>query len=109
MASVNYKLKKGDTVVVSTGKDSGKKGEILKVIGDSERVLVEKVNLVKRHLRQSSQGEGGGIVEKEAPIHISNVRYLCPKCDAGVKISMKILKDGKKVRSCGKCGEIFDK
>lgn len=100
-------LKKGDNVVVTTGKDAGKRGEILKVLSDRRRVLVEKVNLVSRHLRQDSQG-GGGIIEKESTIHISNVNYLCNKCDKPTKISRKILDDGRKVRACRQCGEIID-
>lgn len=108
MSAVKYKLKKGDTVAVIAGKDRGKRGKIIQVFKSRERVLVEKVNVVKRHLRQGPQG-GGGIIEKEAPVHISDVSYLCKKCDAPVRIAMKILDDGKKVRACRKCGEILDK
>jgi len=104
MPSAN--LKKGDNVIVTTGKDSGKSGEIIKVVGDRQRVIVEKVNLVSRHLRQDSQG--GGIIEKESSIHISNVNYLCNKCGKPARISRKILDDGRKVRSCSQCGEIID-
>ena len=107
MSSFKVSLKKGDTVVVTAGKDQGKRGKILQLVDDRKKALVEKVNLVKRHTRQDSQG-GGGIIEKEAPIHISNINYLCPKCDAPVRISKKILDDGKKVRACSKCGETLD-
>ena len=107
MSSSNINLKKGDTVVVTVGRDQGKRGKILQLVDDRTRALVEKVNLVKRHTRQDAQG-GGGIIEKEAPIHISNINYLCVKCDAPVRISKKILEDGKKVRACSKCGEIVD-
>ena len=107
MARANLSLKKGDNVIVITGKDAGKKGEIIQVISDRQRVMVEKVNLVSRHMRQDSQG-GGGIVEKEATIHISNVNFLCGKCDKPAKISMKKLDDGRKVRACRQCGEIID-
>ncbi len=107
MSSSNINLKKGDTVVVTVGKDQGKRGKILQLVDDRRKALVEKVNIVKRHTRQDSQG-GGGIIEKEAPIHISNINYLCQKCDAPVRISKKILEDGKKVRACSKCGEIID-
>lgn len=108
MAGVVYKLKKGDEVQVTSGKEKGKKGKVLQVITGKERVLVEKVNVVKRHLRQSGQ-DGGGIIEKEAPIHLSNVSYYCEKCDGPVRVVHKVLDDGKKVRSCNKCGEILDK
>ena len=107
MSSSNINLKKGDTVVVTVGKDQGKRGKILQLVDDRKKALVEKVNVVKRHTRQDAQG-GGGIIEKEAPIHISNINYLCQKCDAPVRISKKILEDGKKVRACSKCGEIID-
>ena len=107
MQRTNIKLKKGDTVIVRTGKDAGKRGSILQIVDDRNKVIVEKVNVIKRHLRQDSQG-GGGIVEKEAPVHISNVSYLCKKCDSPVRIRMKKLDDGTKARSCKKCGEILD-
>ena len=100
-------LKKGDTVIVRTGKDAGKKGEIVKVVGNNQRVIVEKVNLINRHLRQDSQG-GGGIIEKESTIHISNVNYFCNKCNKPTRISRKILDDARKVRACRHCGEIID-
>lgn len=107
MSSSNINLKKGDTVVVTVGRDQGKRGKILQLVDDRKKALVEKVNLIKRHTRQDAQG-GGGIIEKEAPIHISNINFLCPKCDAPVRISKKILDDGRKVRACSKCGEIVD-
>ncbi|MDH3975964.1 MAG: 50S ribosomal protein L24 [Deltaproteobacteria bacterium] len=108
MLQANLGLKKGDTVVVTTGKDRGKRGKIIQIVNVRQKVLVEKVNIVKRHLRQDSQG-GGGIMEKESPIHVSNVSYLCQKCDAPVKIMKKILDNGNKVRACAKCGEIIDR
>lgn len=107
MSNSSISLKKGDTVVVTVGKDQGKRGKILQLVDDRKKALVEKVNIVKRHTRQDAQG-GGGILEKEAPINISNINYLCQKCDAPVRISKKILEDGKKVRACSKCGEIVD-
>ncbi len=105
---VNFKLKTGDTVLVISGKDRGKREKILKIDKSRERVIVEKVNVVKRHQRQGAQSEGG-ILEKEAPIHISNVQYYCGKCDSAVKLQKKILDDHKKARACGKCGELLDK
>jgi large subunit ribosomal protein L24 len=101
------RLKKGDTVKVIAGKEKGKTGKIQSTIPDRERVVVEKVNLIKRHKRPDAKGKGG-IVEKEGPIHVSNVMYLCDKCGTGVRIGHKILDDGKKVRVCKKCHEILD-
>lgn len=101
------KLKKGDTVKVTTGKETGKTGKIMRVIGDGNKIIVEKLNFIKKHQRPDARGKGG-IVEKEAPLQISNVMFLCNKCDAGVRIGYKVLDDGKKVRVCKKCGEILD-
>ena len=100
-------MKKGDNVKVIAGKEKGKSGKIQSVIVDKERVLIEKVNLIKRHKKPDAKGKGG-IVEKEGSIHISNVMYLCNKCNTGVRIGFKILEDGKKVRVCAKCHEILD-
>ena len=101
------RLKKGDTVKVIAGKEKGKTGKILSTIPDRERVVVEKINLIKRHKRPDAKGKGG-IVEKEGPIHVSNVMYLCYKCGSGVRIGYKILDDGKKARVCAKCHETLD-
>ncbi|PKN04927.1 MAG: 50S ribosomal protein L24 [Deltaproteobacteria bacterium HGW-Deltaproteobacteria-9] len=101
------KLKKGDAVKVLTGKDAGKTGKILKVIGKENKIVVEKLNLIKKHQRPDARGKGG-IVEKEAPLETSNVMFVCNKCNVGVRIGYKILDDGKKVRICKKCGEILD-
>ncbi len=101
------KLKKGDTVKVLAGKEKGKTGKILKVQADKNKVVVEKLNIVKRHQKPDARGKGG-IVEKEGYIHISNVMYLCGKCNTGVRIGHKVLEDGKKVRVCAKCHEILD-
>ncbi|MCX7816588.1 MAG: 50S ribosomal protein L24 [Syntrophales bacterium] len=101
------KLKKGDMVKVLAGKEKGKTGKILKVIPEKCRVIVEKVNIVKKHKRPDVHGKGG-ILEKEASIHLSNVAYLCSKCNTGVRIGYKVLEDGKKVRICKKCNEVLD-
>ena len=101
------RLKKGDTVKVIAGKEKGKTGKILSTIPDKQRVIVEKINLIKRHKRPDAKGKGG-IVEKEGPLHVSNVMYLCDKCGSGVRIGYKILDDGKKARVCAKCHEILD-
>ncbi len=101
------RLKKGDTVKVIAGKEKGKTGKILSTIPDKQRVVVEKINLIKRHQRPDAKGKGG-IVEKEGPIHVSNVMYLCDKCGSGVRVGYKILDDGKKARVCAKCRETLD-
>ncbi len=104
-----FSLKKNDLVRVISGKERGKSGRILRVFRRKNRVLIEKVNFIKRHTRPSGQTRQGGIVEKEAPIHISNVMIICEKCNLPIRFGMKILDDGKKVRACKKCGEVLDK
>jgi large subunit ribosomal protein L24 len=101
-------LKKDDKIKVLTGKDKGKVGKVLKVLRKNERVLVENINMVKRHTRPSAQNRQGGIIESEAPIHWSNVQLMCNKCIAPVRIKMQRLDDGKKVRVCRKCNEVID-
>ena len=101
------RLKKGDTIKVIAGKEKGKTGKILSTIIARDRVVVEKINLIKRHKKADAKGKGG-IVEKEGPIHISNVMYLCSKCGVGVRVRYKLLDDGKKVRVCAKCQEILE-
>jgi large subunit ribosomal protein L24 len=108
MNNKNTALKKDDKVKVIIGKDKGKIGKVIKVLRDKERVLIENVNMVKRHTRPSATNRQGGIVESEAPINWSNVMLMCNKCVKPARIRMKYLDDGKKVRMCGKCGEIID-
>ncbi|MCD6035954.1 MAG: rplX [Rickettsiales bacterium] len=98
------RLKKGDQVIVITGRDKGKKGEILKVLPTESRVVVKGVNKVKRHTRPSATS-AGGIQEKEAPIHLSNVMFLDPKESKPTRLGVKILKDGNKVRVAKRSGE----
>ncbi len=100
-------VKKGDMVQVTTGKEKGKTGKVLTIIKDKNRVVVEKMNMVKKHQRPDAKGKGG-VVEKEGSIHMSNVMLMCNKCNAGVRIGFKVLEDGKKVRICKKCKEILD-
>ena len=102
-----FKLKKGDDVVVVSGRDKGKKGSILRVLRDDDRVLVDGVNMVKRHTRPS-QTQPGGIVEKEAPIHISNVALADPKDGTAARVGYKFLDDGRKVRFAKQSGEVVD-
>lgn len=99
-------IKKGDTVKVIAGKEKGKTGKVMKIV-NGDRVIVEKVNFIKRHQRPDAKGKGG-ILEKEASLHISNVMFFCGKCNAPVKIGHKVLDDGKKVRTCRDCNEIIE-
>ncbi len=105
---MGLRVKKDDTVVVIAGKNKGKQGRVLSVIPDKDRVVVEKVNIVKRHMRPSAKYREGGILEKEAPIHISNVMLICPRCQKPTRIGNQILENGRKVRVCKKCKEVID-
>ena len=98
-------LKKNDQVEVIAGKDKGRVGKVLKVDPDMGRAVVEKINLVKRHSKPTPANQQGGIIEKEAMIHLSNLKLICPKCSKTVKTGKKFLDDGAKVRICKKCGE----
>jgi large subunit ribosomal protein L24 len=101
------KYKKGDMVKVIAGKDKGKTGKILKTIPDKDRIVIEKINLVKKH-KKPDQKSKGGVVEKEGSIHVSKVGLLCNKCNAAVRVRNKILEDGKKVRICSKCSDVIN-
>lgn len=92
------KVKKNDTVLVISGNDNGKKGKVLKVYPKSNKIIVESVNMIKRHTRPTQQLPQGGIVQKEAPIHISNVKVIAPKTNIPTRIGIKVLKDKSKVR-----------
>ncbi len=100
-------IKKGDRVIVTTGRDKGKKGEVLKMLPDENRALVQGVNMVKRHQRQT-QTQAGGIVSKESSIHISNLAHVDPKSGGATRIGFKTLGDGRKVRVAKKSGEVID-
>lgn len=105
-----YKIRKNDKVIVTAGKDKGKVGRVLKLLPKSDRVLVEKVNMVKRHTKANPYAKtAGGIVEKEAPLHISNVALLCDACAKPTRVGYKATEDGKKVRFCKKCNQDIDK
>ena len=97
-------IKKGDTVVVLSGKDKGKKGEVIAVLPQDGKVVVEKINMVSRHTKPRRQGETGGIIQKEAPLYACKVQRVCPKCDQATRPAHKVLADGSKVRVCKKCG-----
>ncbi len=100
-------IRKGDRVIVTTGRDKGKKGEVIKVMPSEDRVLVRGVNMVKRHQRQT-QRQQGGIVNKESAIHISNVAHVDPKSGGPTRVGFKTLGDGRKVRFAKKSGEVID-
>ena len=99
------KVRKNDTVKVISGNFRGMEGKVLKVYPETGRIIVEKVNLIKRHTRQTSQSQQGGIIEKESPIDASNVRLICPKCSRPTRTGTAWLADGRKVRRCRKCNE----
>jgi large subunit ribosomal protein L24 len=100
----NY-LKVNDQVEVITGKDKGRVGKIIKIYTKSDKALVERINMIKRHTKARAAGQEGQIVEKEAPIHVSNLKLVCPKCTNTVRVASKTLDDGTKVRICKKCSE----
>ena len=103
-------VRKNDNVLVTTGKDRGKKGRVLKVLPAKNRVVVEGVNLIKRHTKPNPGRQiKGGVVEREAPLHASNVQVVCPECGQATRIGRKILGDGRKVRICRKCEGVVDK
>ena len=97
-------IKKGDEVVVLSGKDKGKKGKVLEVMPKEGKVVVEKINVVSRHTKPRRQGDQGGILKKEAPIYACKVQRVCPKCGKPTRAAHKVQADGKKVRICKKCG-----
>ncbi len=97
-------IKKGDTVIVLSGKDKGKQGKVLEAMPETRKVVVEKINVVSRHTKPRQQGEQGGIIKKEAPIDACKVMRVCPKCKKPTRPASKVGKDGKRVRVCKKCG-----
>ncbi|MEJ6949572.1 50S ribosomal protein L24 [Natronospora cellulosivora (SeqCode)] len=103
------KLIKGDTVEVISGKDRGKRGKILKLLPKDKRVIVEGINILHRHMKPTQEMPQGGITENEGPVDISNVQLVCPRCDEKARVGIDQLDDGKKVRTCKKCGEDVDK
>ncbi len=102
------KLRSGDTVLVVAGKDRGKKGKVRRVLPVNMRAVVEGVNMVKRHLRGRPGVRQSGIIEREAPIALSNLMLLCPRCSKPARIGARILEDGRKVRVCRACGEVVE-
>ena len=105
---MKLKIKKGDQVIVITGKDKGKTGEVTKVLVQENKVIVSGINIAKRHTKPS-QESAGGIISKEMPIHISNVAYVDPKTSKATRLGVKMDKNGRKVRFAKKSGEVVDK
>ena len=100
---MSMNVKKNDTVVVLSGKDKGKQGKVLSVDPKAGKVVVEKINMVSRHQKPRKQGEGGGIIQKEAPLYACKVMAVCPKCNKATRVAHKV-EGGKKVRVCKHCG-----
>jgi large subunit ribosomal protein L24 len=109
MAAEKLHVKKDDMVMIIAGKDKGKSGKILRVLPGKGRVVIENLNVVKRHSRPTRSNAQGGILEKEAPIDASNVLLLCASCNKPTRTGIRVLEDGSKARFCKKCNEIVDK
>ncbi|MCE5253533.1 MAG: 50S ribosomal protein L24 [Actinomycetia bacterium] len=103
-----FRVKKGDTVEVVQGKEAGKRGKVLRVLAAEERVVVERVNFIKRHVRPSKKTPQGGVIEREASMHISNVKVVCPSCNQAVRVGVR-MEGQEKVRFCKKCNVQVDK
>jgi large subunit ribosomal protein L24 len=102
-------IKRGDTVSVVSGKERGKRGKVLRLLPERGRVIVEKVNMIKKHQRPTQKLRQGGIIEREGSLDLSNVMVICPKCDRPTRTGVQLLTEGKKVRVCKRCSEIVDK
>ena len=102
------KIRRNDNVLVTTGKERGKQGQVREVLTEKERVIIQGINLIKRHQRQRSETSPGGIIEKEAPIHVSNVKVICPACQKPTRVGFRVRSDGAKVRVCRSCQQDVD-
>ena len=102
-------VRRGDTVGVISGKERGKRGKVLRVLHDKGRVVVEKVNMIKKHQRPTQKLRQGGIIEREGPLAISNVLLICSRCDRPARSGITRLADGRKIRVCKRCGEAMDR
>jgi large subunit ribosomal protein L24 len=109
MTSGGLAIRKNDTVLVIAGREKGKRGKVLFVLPAKQRVLVEHVNMVKKHQRPTQKLRQGGIIEREAPLHVSNLMLVCGKCDKPTRIGTQVLANGRRARACKRCGEIVDK
>ena len=102
-------VRRGDTVAIIAGRERGKRGKVLRVLHAEGRVLVEKINMIKKHQRPTQKLRQGGIIERENPLALSNVLLVCGRCDRPVRTGVQVLGDGRKLRVCKKCGEPIDK
>jgi len=109
MERKSYHIRKDDRVMVISGKEKGKVGKVLKILPKKDRIIVEKVNMIKRHTKPGRMGSRGGILEKEGSLPISNVMLICSSCTDPVRVGRKVLEDRRRVRVCTKCGETLDK
>jgi large subunit ribosomal protein L24 len=109
MARGGLTIRKNDTVLVIAGREKGKRGKVLFVVPARERVVVEHVNMVKRHQRPTQKLRQGGIIEREAPLHVSNVMLVCTKCGKPTRVGVRVLADDRRARVCRRCGDIVDK
>ena len=105
----NIRVKKNDKVKIITGKDNGKTGKVLFVDKKNGAVIIEGLNIVRKTRRPDQQSQKGGIIDVEAPVRVSNVQVVCPKCNKAMRIKKRELENGKRVRVCGKCGEMLDR
>jgi len=101
-------IKKQDTVLITSGKEKGKKGRVISVLPDKDRIIVEKVNMIKKHMKPNKQYTQGGIIEREGAVHVSSAMLVCPRCNKPTRIANILLEGKKKVRSCKKCKEVID-
>jgi len=101
-------IRKNDSVLVISGRERGKTGKVLRVMPEKDSVIIERINIVKRHSKPRGPQQAGGIVEKEAPITASNLMIMCDKCSAPVRVGHKVLADGRKIRICRRCNEAID-
>ncbi len=102
-----YRIRKNDTVVCLAGRDRGKKGKVLSVLPNRSRAIVEGINFIKKHTRKTREDQQGGIIQREAPIHLSNLMHFCNKCNKPTKVGFTLLKDGTKSRRCKRCNEVI--
>ncbi|PKM79455.1 MAG: 50S ribosomal protein L24 [Firmicutes bacterium HGW-Firmicutes-13] len=109
MSTAKLHVKKGDTVIILSGKNKGKKGKVLSCLPTEGKVLVEGINIVKKHTRPTQKSPQGGIQEKEAPLHSSKVMLVCPSCKEAARVSKKSMTAGEKARKCKNCGETIDR
>ena len=102
------KIRKNDTVLVIAGKDRGKKGKVRRALPKEDKIIVEGINMIKRHSKTKGQAKQAGIIQLEAPLHVAKVMLLCNKCDKPARVGFRFLEDGKKARICHACSEVID-